>query len=188
MIGDVTTVFADHGQHLYPDGPDRLSNPDLAGGALLDLAVYPISFADFVLGPFTTITATGTLTDRGVDQQDSLTVANAAGALGVLHASMLAASPCTASICGTDGRLDIAGTFYLPSTVTLYDRDGTAIDRYEPTADVAHQGLRYEAADAARCVTGGARESPLHPPATTLRIMEAMDEVRRQLGVHFPGE
>ena len=186
LIGDVTTVFADHGQHLYPDGPDRLSNPDLAGGALLDLAVYPISFADFVLGPFTTITATGTLTDRGVDQQESLTVANAAGALGVLHASMLAASPCTASICGTDGRLDIAGTFYLPSTVTLYDRDGTAIDRYEPTADVAHQGLRYEAADAARCVTGGATESPLHPPATTLRIMEAMDEVRRQLGVHFP--
>ena len=119
LIGDVTTVFADHGQHLYPDGPDRLSNPDLAGGALLDLAVYPISFADFVLGPFTTITATGTLTDRGVDQQESLTVANPAGALGVLHASMLAASPCTASICGTDGRLDIAGTFYLPSTVTL---------------------------------------------------------------------
>jgi len=186
LIGDVTTVFADHGQHLYPDGPDRLSNPDLAGGALLDLAVYPISFADFVLGPFTTITATGTLTDRGVDQQESLTVANPAGALGVLHASMLAASPCTASICGTDGRLDIAGTFYLPATVTLYDRDGTAIDRYEPTADVAHQGLRYEAADAARCVTGGATESPLHPPATTLRIMEAMDEVRRQLGVHFP--
>jgi predicted dehydrogenase len=92
MIGAVTTVFADHGQHLYPDGPDRLSNPDLAGGALLDLAVYPISFADFVLGPFTTITATGTLTDRGVDQQESLTVANAAGALGVLHASMLGAS------------------------------------------------------------------------------------------------
>jgi hypothetical protein len=179
-------VLLCHDLQLVLVAVHRLSNPDLAGGALLDLAVYPISFADFVLGPFTTITATGTLTDRGVDQQESLTVANAAGALGVLHASMLAASPCTASICGTDGRLDIAGTFYLPSTVTLYDRDGTAIDRYEPTADVAHQGLRYEAADAARCVTGGATESPLHPPATTLRIMEAMDEVRRQLGVHFP--
>ena len=72
--------------------------------------------------------------------------------------------------------------------MTLHDRDGTGIDRYEPTADVAHQGLRYEAADAARCLTGGATESPLHPPATTLRIMEAMDEVRRQLGVHFPQE
>ena len=71
LIGEVTTVFADHGQHLYPDGPDRLASPDLAGGALLDLAVYPISFADFVLGPLTTVTATGSLTDRGVDQQES---------------------------------------------------------------------------------------------------------------------
>ena len=188
LIGEVTTVFADHGQHLYPDGPDRLAAPDLAGGALLDLAVYPISFADFVLGPLTTVTATGSLTDRGVDRQESVTVANAAGALGVLHASMLAASPCTATICGTDGRLEIAGTFYLPSSVTLRDRDGQFIDRYDPTGDTAHQGLRYEAAEAARCLTAGATESPLHPPATTLRIMQAMDEVRRQLGVHFPGE
>jgi len=153
-----------------------------------DLAVYPIAFADFVLGPFTTITATGTLTDRGVDQQESLTVANAAGALGVLHASMLAASPCTATICGTDGRLDIAGTFYLPSSVTLHDRDGQVVDRYDPMGDTAHQGLRYEAAEAARCVVGGAMESPLHPPTTTVRIMEAMDQVRHQLGVHFPQE
>ena len=188
LIGEVTTVFADHGQHLYPDGPDRLASPDLAGGALLDLAVYPISFADFVLGAFTTVTATGSLTDRGVDRQESVTVANAAGALGVLHASMLAASPCSATICGTDGRLEIAGTFYLPSSVTLRDRDGQLVDRYDPTGDTAHQGLRYEAAEAARCLTAGAAESPLHPPATTLRIMHAMDEVRRQLGVHFPGE
>jgi len=188
LIGEVTTVFADHGQHLYPDGPDRLASPDLAGGALLDLAVYPISFADFVLGPFTTITATGTLTDRGVDQQESITVANAAGALGVLHASMLAASPCTATICGTDGRLDIAGTFYLPSSVTLHDRDGQVVDRYDPMGDTAHQGLRYEAAEAARCVAAGAMQSPLHPPTTTVRIMEVVDQVRRQLGVHFPQE
>ena len=62
-------------------------------------------------------------------------MANAAGALGVLHASMLAASPCTATICGTDGRLDIAGTFNLPSSVTLHDRDGQVIDRYAPQTE-----------------------------------------------------
>ena len=188
LIGEITTVFADHGQHLYPDGPDRLSDPDLAGGALLDLGVYPISFADFVLGPFTSITATGTLTDRGVDRQEAITVANAAGALGVLHASMLAASPCTASICGTDGRIDIDGTFYLPTSVQLHDRDGVMIDRHEPSGDLAHQGLRYEAAEAARCLSAGATESSLHPLATTVRTMAAMDEVRRQLGVQFSDE
>lgn len=188
LIGEVTTVFADHGQNLYPNGPDRLADPELAGGALLDLGVYPISFADFVLGPFTAITATGTLTDRGVDRQEAVTVTNADGAVGVLHASMLAASPCTATICGTDGRLDVDGPFYLPSSVTLRDRDGVVVDRYDPVGDVAHQGLRYEAAEVARLLETGATASPLHPPACTIRIMEAMDEVRRQLGVRFPGE
>ncbi len=188
LIGEVTTVFADHGQHLYPGGPDRLANPDLAGGALLDLGVYPISFADLVLGPLTSVTATGTLTDQGVDAQESVTVTNAAGALGVLHASMLAASACTASICGTRGRLDVGGTFYLPTWVRLHDRDGAVLDRYDHVGDTAHQGLRYQAAEAARCLDAGATESALHPPAATLRIMEIMDAVRDQLGVRFPGE
>jgi predicted dehydrogenase len=188
LIGDVTTVFADHGQHLYPGGPERLASPDLAGGALLDLGVYPISFAAFVLGDFTSVTATGALTDRGVDSQESVTVTNAAGAYGVLHASMLARSACTASICGTEGRLDVGGTFYCPTWVELVGSDGEVLDRHDSVGDVDHQGLRYEAAEAARCVAAGATESTLHPLADTLRIMEAMDTVRAQLGVRYPGD
>jgi predicted dehydrogenase len=188
LIGAVTTVFADHGQPLYPGGPERMSSPDLAGGALLDLGVYPISFADLVLGPFASVTATGTVTDAGVDAQECVTVTGASGALGVLHASMLALSGCTASICGTDGRLDVDGWFYLPNRVSWYGRDGDLIDTFEPEGDTAHEGLRYEAAEAARCLTAGATASPVLPPATTVRVMEAMDDVRRQLGVRFPGE
>jgi predicted dehydrogenase len=188
LIGEVTTVFADHGQPLFPGGPERLSRPDLAGGALLDLGVYPISFADLVLGPFASVAATGTVTDRGVDAQECVTVTSASGALGVLHASMLAGSACTASICGTGGRLDVDGWFYLPNRVRWYARDGALVDTFEPAGDAAHEGLRYEAAEAARCLTAGATASPVLPPATTVRVMEAMDEVRRQLGVRFPGE
>jgi predicted dehydrogenase len=188
LIGEVTTVFADHGQRLYPGGPERLASPELAGGALLDLAVYPIAFADFALGPFASITATGTLTDRGVDGQEVVTVTSSTGALGVLHASMLAASACTASICGTEGRLDIGGAFYFPTWVRLHDRNGDVVDRHDPVADVEHQGLRYEAAEAARCLAAGAGETTQLPLATTVRIMEAMDSVRDQLGVRFPDE
>ncbi|MFC4945900.1 Gfo/Idh/MocA family protein [Pseudonocardia sp. GCM10023141] len=124
ILGEVTTVFADHGQQLYPNGPERLSRPELAGGALLDLGVYPLSFADFVLGPFASVTATGALTDLGVDSQETICVTTAGGAQGVLHASMLARSGCSASICGTAGRLDIDGTFYAPTRIRLVDRSG----------------------------------------------------------------
>lgn len=188
LIGEVTTVFADHGQPLYPNGPDRLANPELAGGALLDLGVYPISFADFVLGPFTSITATGSLTDLGVDSQETVSVTNAAGAQGVLHASMLSGSGCTASICGTNGRLEIGGTFYCPTWVELRDRGGRVLDRFDSAPDATHHGLRFEAAEAARRVVAGDTESPLFPLAHTVRVMEAMDAVRAQLGVRFPGE
>jgi len=188
LLGEITTVFADHGQPLYPGGPDRLANPDLAGGALLDLGVYPVSFADFVLGPFSSISATGALTDLGVDSQETVVARTADGAQAVLHASMLARSACTASICGTQGRLDLGGPFYGPTWINWTDRNGAPVDRYEPVGDVAHQGLRYQAAEAARCLTAGETESPLFPLAGTVRVMEAMDEVRRQLGVRYPGE
>ena len=101
---------------------------------------------------------------------------------------MLARSACTASICGTEGRLDVGGVFYMPTWVRLLDRDGQVLDQYDSTGDVAHHGLRYEAAEAARCLAAGHAESPLLPLADTLAVMEAMDAVRAQLGVRFPGE
>jgi hypothetical protein len=70
----------------------------------------------------------------------------------------------------------------------LYDSDDTVVDRYESVGDVAHQGMRYQVAEAARCLTAGATESRLHPLTATVRVMEAMDAVRRRLGVRFPGE
>lgn len=188
LIGEVTTVFADHGQPLYPDGPGRLADPDLAGGALLDLGVYPMSFAALVLGPFTSITATGSLTDRGVDRQETICVTNAAGAQGVLHASMLAGSACTASICGTDGRLDIGPRFYGPTWVRLHDRRGAVLDQRDDDPTATHHGLRFEAAEAARRLVTGDTESPLFPLAESIRVMEAMDTVRSRLGVRYPGE
>lgn len=188
LIGEVTTVYADHGQPLFPGGPQRLADPALAGGALLDLGVYPISFAELVLGPFAGVAATGTLTDTGVDGQEAVTVTGATGAVGVLHASMLARTPCTATICGTEGRIEVGGIFYMPTWVRLHDGDGHVLDRHEPPGDVSHQGLRYEAAEVARCVSAGATESALLPLATTVRIMETMDAVREQLGVRFPDE
>lgn len=186
LLGEVKAVEADHGQLLYPDGPQRLADPALAGGALLDLAIYPISFAHMALGEFTAVQATGTLTATGVDGGETVAVVGPQGAIGTLSSTMLAKTPCAAAISGTAARLEIDGWFYQPNTVRLLDLDDHEIDRYESPR--REHGLAYEAAEFARLVAGGKAESDLLPLDETLRIMQVLDEVRAQLGVSFPNE
>ena len=186
LIGELRTVEADHGQLLFPDGPRRLADPALAGGALLDLAVYPIAFAHLALGAFTAVQATGILAPTGVDASETVAVLGPQGAIGTLASTMLAKTPCAASISGTAARLEIDGWFYQPNTVRLIDQDDREVDRYE-TPNREH-GLAYEAAEFARLLGAGKTESDLLPLDETLRIMQVLDDVRTQLGVNFPGE
>lgn len=186
VLGEVKSVQADHGQLLFPDGPLRLADPALAGGALLDLAIYPISFAHLALGAFTAIHATGTLAETGVDASETVAVIGRQGAIGTLASTMLAKTPCSASVSGTAGRLEIDGWFYQPNTVRLIDLDDRETDRYETPR--REHGLAYEAAEFARLLTAGKTESDLLPLDETLRLMHVLDDVRAQLGVRFPGE
>jgi predicted dehydrogenase len=171
---------------LYPDGPQRLADPALAGGALLDLGIYPVSFAHLAIGAFTDVQATGTLTETGVDAGETIAVTGPQGAIGTLSSTMLATTPCSASISGTTARLEIDGRFYRPNVVRLLDPDNREIDRYEPPS--REHGLAYEAAEFARLLTAGKTESDLLPLDETVRIMHVLDEVRRQLGVRFQDE
>ncbi|MBO0847197.1 MAG: Gfo/Idh/MocA family oxidoreductase [Nocardioides sp.] len=186
LLGEVRAVEADHGQLLYPDGPQRLADPALAGGALLDLAIYPVSFAHFALGGFTAVQATGTRAETGVDASETIAVAGPQGAIGTLSSTMLAKTPCSASISGTAARVEIPGWFYQPNTVRLLGPDDRELDRFEPPS--REHGLAYEAAEFARLLAAGKTESDLLPLDETLRIMQVLDEVRRQLDVTFPGE
>ncbi|RPK67485.1 1,5-anhydro-D-fructose reductase [Streptomyces sp. ADI96-02] len=186
MLGEVHTVTADHGQYMEHDASHRLFAPGLAGGALLDLGVYPLSFASMVLGPFASITAVGTKTATGVDGQASIVVTNASGAHGVLNTTLFARTPTTASISGSLARLEIEGDFYAPAAVRLISREGEVLDTHVPERRAG--GLCYEAAEAARCVAAGRLESDLMPLAETLGVMRALDGVRRDLGVVYPGE
>jgi predicted dehydrogenase len=186
LLGEVRAVEADHGQLLYPGGPQRLADPALGGGALLDLAIYPISFAHLALGAFTAVQATGTLAETGVDASETIAVTGPQGAIGTLSSTMLAKTPCSASISGTAARLEIDGWFYQPNTVRLLDPDDREIDRYETPR--REHGLAYEAAEFARLLAEGKTESDLLPLEETLRIMHVLDEVRAQLGFRFSDE
>jgi predicted dehydrogenase len=183
-LGEITSVLADHGQYFAFDAAHRLFAPDLGGGALLDLGIYPVSFASMVLGPPSAVTARSTPTSTGVDAQTSAVLDHASGAQAVVTTTLRAKTPCRATIVGTEGRLEIDPTWYSPTTFTVIPRDGHPW-RY----DVPHEGkgLRHEVAEVARCLRDGLTQSPVMPLAETVSIMETMDEIRRQIGLTYPG-
>ncbi|MBA3907803.1 MAG: Gfo/Idh/MocA family oxidoreductase [Pseudonocardiales bacterium] len=180
-IGEVRTVIADHGQFFAPDPAHRLYAPELGGGALLDLGIYPVSFASMVLGQPVSITAVAEPAFTGVDGQTSAILRGADGAHAVVTCTLWAATPCRATITGTDGAIDIDPVFYAPTSFTLRPRGGEP-ERFEPAGELdgPGKGLRYEAAEVARCVGEGLTESPGMPLDETVSIMRTLDEIRRQ--------
>lgn len=186
-LGELVTVTADHGQYFDFDPQFRLFNPDLAGGALLDLGIYPISFASFVQGTPTSIQGSGTLASTGVDGQVSAVLGGPAGLQAVVNTTLFAKTPTTAAISGTGARIEIPGDFYSPQPVTLIDRDG---DRrtWDGNTIVGHEGLAFEAAELARVIREGRPESDLLPVAESVAIMGTLDELRRQVGAVLPGD
>lgn len=184
-IGEVVAVLADHGQDMrHLPTTHRLHAPELAGGALLDLGVYPVSFAHDVLGAPDRVRALGSLTPAGVDGQVSVTLGFGPTAQASLHTTLWASSPTTAVVVGTSGRIEVARRFFAPTTFDVVRADGSRWT-YDGRVEA---GLQFEAAEVARCVAAGANESPLMSWEATLRVMRTMDEVRRQVGVRYPGE
>lgn len=188
-LGEICTVTADHGQRL--DHVERLFAPELAGGALLDLGVYDVSFAHLLLGAPAGVRATGVLTDRGVDLQEAVVLTydgEHERALAVCTASMWTSSATGASVVGTEGRIDVAGPFYGSTSFVVTPRGGEAW-QWPPAELAGHRyGFEYEAAEVARCVSAGRQQSDVMPWSATLEVMGTMDEIRRQLGVVYPGE
>jgi predicted dehydrogenase len=183
-IGEVLHLAADHGQWFPFDPKHRMFNPVLAGGALLDLGVYPIAFAHDLFGVPESIQATGKMTETGVDGQVSMVLTYPGRVQATLHTTLWSKTPTTAVIAGTAGRIEVAGDFYAPTSFTVIRNDGT---RWTYQREVPI-GLQYEAAEVARQVAAGATESPRMTWDNTLEVMRTMDEVRAQIGLVYPGE
>jgi predicted dehydrogenase len=174
-LGRVVTVMADHGQWFAFDPKSRLFAPELGGGALLDLGVYPVSFASMVLGEPTRIEAIVEPAPTGVDGQISILLGHSGGAQAVLNCTSSAASPTRASIVGSDGRIDVDGPFYANVGFTFTPRQGSPY-RFEPPDSVIW-ALHYQADEVARCIAEGLLESPIMPLDETVQIMATMDAV-----------
>ncbi|MDR1294366.1 MAG: Gfo/Idh/MocA family oxidoreductase [Bifidobacteriaceae bacterium] len=186
-LGDVRAVFADHGQKLPTDPRHRIMDPTLGGGALLDLGIYPISFAWDVLGAPEHIDAVASPAATGVDRQTAIILTYPTGAQAVLHTVADAASATTASIIGTEARIDIDAIWYNPASFTLRAPDGGVIERFE-TPVIAGSGRHFQALALERIVASGALEGPELPLSESVAIVGTLDAIRRQIGLRYPGE
>jgi predicted dehydrogenase len=173
-LGNIVTVTADHGQWFAQDAEFRLFAPELGGGALLDLGVYPVSFASMVLGTPDRIVTLIDPAFTGVDGQTSMLFGYASGAQAVLTCTLSAKSPTRAAIVGTDARIEIDGEFYAPTSFTLISRTGERTDFEAPPEG---RGLWHQADEVARCLHEGLLESPLMPLDESISIMQTMDAV-----------
>jgi predicted dehydrogenase len=185
-IGDVRTVLADHNQDLPKDPAHRLNNPHLGGGALLDLGVYPVSFAHDLLGPPTEVRAIAAMTTTGVDRQVGVLLGHDDGRQAVLHAALDTAGPNRAAVLGTRGRIEIDAPWYQATSFTVYDPAGAIIERFDHP--IPGRGMQFQALAAEHCITAGRPGSEVLPPAETVAIMRTLDAVRAQIGLRYPEE
>lgn len=187
LLGDVRSIQVDHDQDI--DHIARLVQPELGGGALLDLGCYPVSFAWDVFGAPSTIVSHSTPWKTGVDGQTSIILAYPSGAHAVLHTQLDAVGPNRAAINGTEGRIEIEGVWYNQAAFTRYARskDGRGdevVERFETRAE--GRGMHFQAAELERIVASGRLEGDILPPSQSVAIMETLDTIRGQIGLSYP--
>ncbi|WP_300266217.1 Gfo/Idh/MocA family oxidoreductase [Microbacterium sp.] len=188
-LGEIRAVNVDHTQHLPDDPKHRLNDLALGGGALLDLAIYPISFVWNVLGGPTTITATARLGETGADTEVATAMTHASGAISTTLSSSRAAGPNTAVVLGTHARVEIERFWWAPSTLRLIDSEGAVLEQFDGRMGPdAGRGMQYQALAAERLLNAGTFDSDILPLSESVAIMGTLDEIRAQIGVRYPSE
>lgn len=183
-LGEVRSVIADHTQKLPTDPAHRLNALALGGGALLDLGIYPVSFAVDVLGPVSEVHAAGRLGDTGADTEIAAGLVHAGGALSSIAVSSRAVGPNIAHVVGTEARIDIDAVWYTPTAFRVTAPDGQVIEEY--VSEVVGRGMQYQALAAETLVADGRTDSDVLPFAESVAIMRILDQIRAQVGVTYP--
>ncbi len=184
VIGEVRMVSANLGYAI--EGVERLTNPALAGGALLDLGVYPLNFAAMILGTdLVRMDSSCDMLPTGVDRQESITLHYKNGAMAVLHCSMSVVSDRMGGIYGTRGYAVVENINNFQS-MTVYNDKHEKLSVYKAPRQIS--GYEYEVEACVKAIREGWKQCPQMPHSEILRMMELMDTLRGQWGVKYPFE
>jgi predicted dehydrogenase len=184
-IGAVRHVHAALGFKADVGPEHRLFNPQLGGGALLDVGVYPLSIALALLGPVEAVLAQAALGATGVDEQTDVLLRHRGGAMSTCSCSLRARLASELTVAGERGHVRMQAMFHRSQSVSVALADGSTRTIAAPYLG---NGYVHEVIEAQRCWRAGLVESPHMTHDDTLALMGVMDEVRRQIGVHYASD
>ncbi|PSK93845.1 putative dehydrogenase [Haloactinopolyspora alba] len=187
LIGDVRSISAELG-FVAPDEPEhRLWDPELGGGALLDVGIYPVAFAQMLLGAPASMTVAGSLTERGVDAEAGMMLRWDGGARAHLEASLVSPVPGAAVVLGTKGRIEIPPRFHAPALLRYVHTPKRGVEEPE-LHEGAREGRGYVPMlrSVAQAVREGRTECAEMPLSDTVDVMRILDEALQTLGVRYP--
>lgn len=185
IIGEVHMLTADLGFRANYDPQHRLFNLELGGGALLDIGIYPLSWASMLFGRPDRVTGLAHLGETGVDEQMSVSLGYKGGQLANLYASLRTDSPIEAIIMGSRGRIRLHAPMFRPTRLTL-SISGQPDEVIE--LPLTGNGYNYQAVEVMDCLRAGRLESQTMPLDETLAIMQTMDQIRALWGLKYPLE
>lgn len=184
VIGEPKTLTANLGYVI--DKVERLQDPALAGGALLDVGVYTLNFALMIFGNnIDKIHSCCTYTDTGVDQQNTITIQYIDGKCAVLNSSMVSLSDRKGIIYGTKGFAIVENINNFES-IAVYDTSYKKLAEYKRPKQIS--GYEYEVEACIRAIRDHQMECVEMPHSETLRVMKMMDNLRKEWGIIYPFE
>lgn len=184
-IGEARLLDVDFGFRAPFDPSHRLFDPELGGGALLDVGVYCVSLSSMIFGAPVRISGLAHLGETGVDEQSAAILEHAGGRISTISVAIRTATPQEAVISGTEGRIKVHSEWWRPHALTL-SRSGEEDEVI--AAPYTGNGFPHEAAEVMDCIRSGTNESDVMPLRETLQIARTMNELRRQWGLVYPGE
>ncbi|MCM1055564.1 MAG: Gfo/Idh/MocA family oxidoreductase [Bacteroides sp.] len=181
-IGEVTCVTAFTGGAMT--GVKRLTEPELAGGALLDVGIYPLNFASMIIDePVVRVDTSAVLSGKGVDLQNSFVLSYGSGKMAVLGSSMVSEMDSRGVVYGTEGRIEAEFIIDIVK-LTVYGGKGAEVIQRPPQIT----GFEYELTSAIRAIEAGKIQPDEMPHSETVKMMRIMDGLRSRWGVVYPFE
>ncbi|MDR1747679.1 MAG: Gfo/Idh/MocA family oxidoreductase [Spirochaetaceae bacterium] len=184
VIGTVSALTANLGYLISTK--ERIKEPALAGGALLDVGVYPLNFALMALGAdIERIVSAAVKMETGVDAQNCFTLCYRDGKMAILNSSALTQTDRRGVIYGDMGNI-IVDNINNPDRLRIIGNDGQEKGAYERPSQIS--GYEYEVEAAVRAIREGAVECAEMPHSEILRVMKIMDSLRAEWGIRYPFE